>query len=151
MTLTTAKQAAEAGYFGQEVLDTLRKNGYTDAMIQAIYGWTPDNVGEGNSDSDIRKIVPDIKITSSIPGYGSDLQNNLFSAGSNIVNMYNTPTSYNQLSSEAKQLLSNIQRSSDRNGASQNSTRYLTQVENALLRGEITEGEANYILNKIGA
>lgn len=151
MTLTTAKQAAEAGYFGQEVLDTLRKNGYTDAMIQAIYGWTPDNGGEGNSGPDIRKIVPDIKITSSIPGYGSDLQNNLFSAGSNIVNMYNTPTSYNQLSSEAKQLLSNIQRSSDRNGAEQNSTRYLTQVENALVRGEITEGEANYILNKIGA
>ena len=45
MTLTTAKQAANAGYFGDDVLNVLRDNGYNDEMISAIYGWDPVSAG----------------------------------------------------------------------------------------------------------
>ena len=39
MTLTTAKQAASNGYFGDDVLSVLRQNGYSDEMLRAIYGY----------------------------------------------------------------------------------------------------------------
>ena len=39
MTLTTAKQAANAGVFSDDVLSVLRENGYTDEMLEAIYGY----------------------------------------------------------------------------------------------------------------
>jgi hypothetical protein len=39
MSLTTAKQAAQAGVFNDAVLQTLRENGYTDDMLEAIYGY----------------------------------------------------------------------------------------------------------------
>ncbi len=39
MSLTTAKEMAKNGYFNDLVLDTLRKNGYDDAAIYAIYGY----------------------------------------------------------------------------------------------------------------
>ncbi len=45
MTLTTAKAAAESGYFGDEVLDVLRKNGYSDGMLTAMYGYEPTSYG----------------------------------------------------------------------------------------------------------
>lgn len=51
MTLTTAKQAASAGAFNDEVLAVLRANGYTDDMLQAIYGYTGQagqQAGAGN-------------------------------------------------------------------------------------------------------
>lgn len=41
MTLTTAKQAASNGAFNDQVLSVLRENGYTDDMLEAIYGYTP--------------------------------------------------------------------------------------------------------------
>lgn len=41
MNLTTAKQAAAAGYFDDQVLSVLRENGYSDAMLSAIYGYQP--------------------------------------------------------------------------------------------------------------
>lgn len=41
MNLTTAKQAAAAGYFDDQVLSVLRENGYSDAMLNAIYGYQP--------------------------------------------------------------------------------------------------------------
>lgn len=41
MTLTTAKQAASNGVFNDQVLAVLRKNGYTDDMLEAIYGYAP--------------------------------------------------------------------------------------------------------------
>ena len=41
MTLTTAKQAASAGVFNDDVLSVLRANGYTDDMLEAIYGYVP--------------------------------------------------------------------------------------------------------------
>lgn len=40
MNLTTAKAAASAGVFNDEVLSVLRKNGYSDAMLEAIYGYS---------------------------------------------------------------------------------------------------------------
>ena len=149
MTLTTAKQAAEAGYFGQEVLDTLRKNGYTDAMIQAIYGWTPDNQLQSTS---VRSNFSDSYTPVTYNDTSTALRNGVVaSLNSNQENVIDKVYPYSLLGDKAQQILSNIQRSSDRNGAKQNSNRYLTQVENALVRGEITEEEANYILNKIGA
>lgn len=45
MTLTTAKAAAESGYFGDEVLNVLRKNGYSDGMLTAMYGYEPTSYG----------------------------------------------------------------------------------------------------------
>ena len=42
MTLTTAKQAANAGVFSDDVLSVLRENGYTDEMLEAIYGYEPN-------------------------------------------------------------------------------------------------------------
>lgn len=47
MTLTTAKQAANAGVFSDEVLAVLRENGYTDEMLKAIYGYEPNSGGSG--------------------------------------------------------------------------------------------------------
>lgn len=41
MTLTTAKQAANAGSFEDAVIATLKQNGYTDGMLQDIYGYDP--------------------------------------------------------------------------------------------------------------
>jgi len=47
MTLTTAKQAANAGVFSDDVLAVLRENGYTDEMLKAIYGYEPNSGGSG--------------------------------------------------------------------------------------------------------
>lgn len=41
MTLTTAKQAASNGAFDDEVISTLKSNGYTDNMLELIYGYSP--------------------------------------------------------------------------------------------------------------
>lgn len=51
MTLTTAKQAANAGVFSDDVLAVLRKNGYTDEMLEAIYGYEPNSGGSGGGSS----------------------------------------------------------------------------------------------------
>lgn len=45
MTLTTAKQAASNGVFNDQVLKVLRENGYTDDMLEAIYGYAPTAAG----------------------------------------------------------------------------------------------------------
>ena len=50
LSLTDARNAAEAGYFGDEVLNALRKNGWTDAMISEIYGWAPTGGGAAAED-----------------------------------------------------------------------------------------------------
>ena len=47
MTLTTAKPAANAGVFSDDVLAVLRENGYTDEMLKAIYGYEPNSGGSG--------------------------------------------------------------------------------------------------------
>lgn len=41
MSLSTAKAAADTGIFSDEVLSVLRDNGYSDYMIQQMYGYTP--------------------------------------------------------------------------------------------------------------
>lgn len=46
MNLTTAKQAAAAGVFDDDVLAVLRENGYSDAMLRAIYGYGKDYTGD---------------------------------------------------------------------------------------------------------
>ena len=51
MTLTTAKQAANAGVFSDDVLAVLRNNGYTDEMLEAIYGYEPNGGGSGGGSS----------------------------------------------------------------------------------------------------
>lgn len=51
MTLTTAKQAANAGVFSDDVLAVLRENGYTDEMLEAIYGYEPNGGGSGGGSS----------------------------------------------------------------------------------------------------
>lgn len=45
LTLANAKAAAESGYFGDEVLNVLRKNGYSDGMLTAMYGYEPTSYG----------------------------------------------------------------------------------------------------------
>lgn len=49
MTLATAKQAANAGVFSDDVLSVLRENGYTDEMLEAIYGYEPNGGGSSGS------------------------------------------------------------------------------------------------------
>ena len=51
VTLTTAKQAANAGVFSDDVLAVLRENGYTDEMLEAIYGYEPNGGGSGGGSS----------------------------------------------------------------------------------------------------
>ena len=48
MTLTTAKQAASAGVFSDDVLSVLKQNGYSDEMLRAIYGYAPSGGPEGD-------------------------------------------------------------------------------------------------------
>lgn len=42
LSFSTAKSLAEAGYFDDAVLNTLRANGMADAAITAMYGWKPN-------------------------------------------------------------------------------------------------------------
>lgn len=51
MTLTTAKQAASNGAFNDQVLSVLRENGYTDDMLEAIYGYTPTTAAGAQEES----------------------------------------------------------------------------------------------------
>ena len=41
MSLSTAKQYAENGIFNDDVLDVFHKNGYSDELLAAQYGYTP--------------------------------------------------------------------------------------------------------------
>lgn len=45
MSLSTAKQLAEAGYFSDAALEVLRKAGYDDQALYYLYGYEPGNVG----------------------------------------------------------------------------------------------------------
>lgn len=51
MTLTTAKQAASNGVFNEQVLSVLRDNGYTDDMLEAIYGYAPATTNSTQEES----------------------------------------------------------------------------------------------------
>ena len=64
MTLTTAKQAANAGVFSDDVLSVLRNNGYSDEMLSAIYGYEPptSSGGEGISDKQMKTIYNGLSI-----------------------------------------------------------------------------------------
>lgn len=53
MSLTTAKQAAGAGVFDDTVISVLKKNGYTDSMLEAIYGYAPSTV-KGDDGPNVR-------------------------------------------------------------------------------------------------
>lgn len=58
MSLSTAKQAASAGAFDENVLAVLRANGYTDAMIEAIYGYrVPVEQGDKGPSVDINSVI----------------------------------------------------------------------------------------------
>lgn len=46
MSLTTAKQAAEKGIFSGGVIETLRANGYSDMMLETMYGYNPKKTAE---------------------------------------------------------------------------------------------------------
>lgn len=59
-------------------------------------------------------------------------------------------TQYDQLGPAAKQLLSNMQRNSARTGTGLLTDGRLEMVESALNNGEISNAEANYILDMIG-
>lgn len=60
MTLTTARQAANAGVFSDDVLSVLRENGYTDEMLEAIYGYEPNGSGSGGTGAitDVSQLGP---------------------------------------------------------------------------------------------
>ena len=60
-------------------------------------------------------------------------------------------TQYDQLSPAAKQLLSNMQRNSARTGTELLTAGRLEMIKSALNNGEISDAEANYILDTIGA
>ena len=104
MTLTTAKQAASAGVFSDDVLSVLRNNGYTDEMLEAIYGYEPNDGGSGT-------------ITD---------PSQLGSAALNIANAMSRVNSPSQLGTWAE------------------------TISDALDDGEITEAEAEFLLDAIG-
>ena len=62
MTLTTAKQAANAGVFSDDVLSVLRENGYTDEMLEAIYGYEPNRGVIGTSGSSFNQLYNRLSI-----------------------------------------------------------------------------------------
>ena len=62
MTLTTAKQAANAGVFSDDVLSILRENGYTDEMLEAIYGYEPNRGVIGTSGSSFNQLYNRLSI-----------------------------------------------------------------------------------------
>lgn len=73
MTLTTAKQAANAGVFSDDVLAVLRDNGYTDEMLEAIYGYDPDGGGSSGGVTVSESNLPDYETilnNSSAGAYG---------------------------------------------------------------------------------
>lgn len=73
MTLTTAKQAANAGVFSDDVLAVLRDNGYSDEMLEAIYGYDPDGGGSSGGVTVSESNLPDYETilnNSSAGAYG---------------------------------------------------------------------------------
>ena len=73
MTLTTAKQAANAGVFSDDVLAVLRDNGYSDEMLEAIYGYEPDGGGSSGGVTVSESNLPDYETilnNSSAGAYG---------------------------------------------------------------------------------
>ena len=73
MTLTTAKQAANAGVFSDDVLSVLRDNGYSDEMLEAIYGYEPDGGGSSGGVTVSESNLPDYETilnNSSAGAYG---------------------------------------------------------------------------------
>lgn len=59
LSFSTAKSLAEAGYFDDAVLNTLRANGMADAAITAMYGWKPDPApSTGGDNSQVTKMTP---------------------------------------------------------------------------------------------
>lgn len=73
MTLTTAKQAASAGVFSDDVLAVLRDNGYSDEMLEAIYGYDPDGGGSRGGVTVSESNLPDYETilnNSSAGAYG---------------------------------------------------------------------------------
>lgn len=73
MTLTTAKQAASAGVFSDDVLAVLRDNGYSDEMLEAIYGYDPDGGGSSGGVTVSESNLPDYETilnNSSAGAYG---------------------------------------------------------------------------------
>ena len=67
MTLTTAKQAANAGVFSDDVLSVLRENGYSDEMLAAIYGYEPGGAESGGNRVSVSQ--------SNLPDYATILNN----------------------------------------------------------------------------
>ena len=73
MTLTTAKQAASAGVFSDDVLAVLRDNGYSDEMLEAVYGYDPDGGGSSGGVTVSESNLPDYETilnNSSAGAYG---------------------------------------------------------------------------------
>lgn len=59
LSFSTAKSLAEAGYFDDAVLNTLRANGMADAAITAMYGWKSDPApSTGGDNSRVTKMTP---------------------------------------------------------------------------------------------
>lgn len=60
MSLSTAKQLAEAGYFSDAALEVLRNAGYDDQALYYLYGYEPGNVGTlpGGKINDVSQLGP---------------------------------------------------------------------------------------------
>lgn len=52
MSLTTAKEYAENGIFTPEVLEVFRKNGWTEELLAAKYGYAPEEPGKSDQPGD---------------------------------------------------------------------------------------------------
>lgn len=126
MTLTTAKQAANAGVFSDDVLSVLRENGYTDEMLEAIYGYEPNRDVSGTS-GNLHKADRDTTIRGNSSGriQITDVSQ-LGPAAMNIANAMSRSNSASQLGTIGE------------------------MISNALERGQITEAEADFLLRSIG-
>ena len=60
MSLSTAKQLAEAGYFSDAALEVLRNAGYDDQALYYLYGYEPGNAGTlpGGKINDVSQLGP---------------------------------------------------------------------------------------------
>lgn len=150
MTLSTAKELAKNGLFYNDVLDVLRKGGYTDEAIKTVYGWQ----GVDSNDVGVRGMAQ--------PGLDWENRDSYGGTAKSVETEAQTLARHSHLGDAARRIANRIdtmyyyrglnwENRDDYNVPSQGQIEeYAKQIETALRSGDITEVEADYLLGLMG-
>ena len=85
LTLTEAKKLADDGYLGDEVINVLKSNGYTDNMIESVYGESKLNTA---AESDRQTIIDSGYVGADGKTISSDNWNAILISNPNVTEEY---------------------------------------------------------------